>query len=148
MYAQTSMRIEKQFLAYGHDMDTDTSPLATPLGFAIAWDTDFIGRDALMKSKYETPAMQIATLLFDDPNAWPLGNEPIYQGDRIIGQTTSATYGHRVSAHVAIASVSRDAIDAVVDVDIGGKRWAARAQTKAVFDPTGGRLKMITPRVP
>jgi glycine cleavage system aminomethyltransferase T/glycine/D-amino acid oxidase-like deaminating enzyme len=142
MFAQTSMRIEKQFLAYGHDMDTDTSPLATPLGFAIAWETDFVGRDALQKLK-EQPNIKrrVVSLVLDDPNAWPIGNEPIYIGDEIVGQTTSASYGHRARAHVAIASLDESAIDAHVDVDIAGKKFSARSQSKPAFDPTGSRMR-------
>ena len=143
MYAQTSMRIEKQFLAYGHDMDTDTNPLATPLGFAISWDTAFVGRDALIESKDKTQAAQIRTLVFDDANAWPIGNEPVYQGDRIIGKTTSAAYGHRVDAHVAIASVAASATEVVVEVDIAGKRFSARTQSRPAFDPTGARMRSL-----
>lgn len=145
MYAQTSMRIEKQFLAYGHDMDTDTSPHETPLGFSIAWDTVFVGRDALMKTKDEIPEKRIISVIFDDPNAWPIGNEPIYQDGRIIGQTTSATYGHRVGAHVAIASMASDIVEvpgANVDVDIAGQRFNARTQMHAVFDPSGTRMRL------
>lgn len=141
MYAQTSMRIEKQFLAYGHDMDTDTSPLSTPLGFAIAWDTDFIGRDVLQKSKDEAPSKRIVTMVFDDNDAWPIGNEPIYQGDRIVGQTTSATYGHRVNAHIAIATVDADVSEANIEVDIAGIKFAARTQPRASFDPSGERMR-------
>lgn len=142
MFAQTSMRIEKQFLAYGHDMDTDTSPLATPLGFAIAWDTSFVGRDALQKVK-EQPNIKrrVVSLVFEDPNAWPIGNEPIYLEDTIVGQTTSASYGHRAQAHVAIASVDENAIDARVDVDVAGNTFSARTQSKAAFDPAGSRMR-------
>ena len=142
MFAQTSMRIEKQFLAYGHDMDTDTSPLATPLGFAIAWDTNFVGRDALQKSKDQpSERRRVVSLVFEDPNAWPMGNEPVYMGDQIVGQTTSASYGHRVGAHIAIASVDESAIDAHVEVDIAGNKYSAHTQSKAAFDPTGERMR-------
>ena len=41
--AQTSMWIEKCFPAYGHDLDTDTTPLDAGLGFAVRWDKDFQG---------------------------------------------------------------------------------------------------------
>lgn len=141
MFAQTSMRIEKQFLAYGHDMDTDTNPLATPLGFAIAWDTDFIGRDELQKIKNQSPPKRIGSIIFDDANAWPIGNEPIYQGDRIVGQTTSAAFGHRIDAHIAIATVDADVAEAIVEVDIAGEKFTARTHTKAVFDPSGARMR-------
>lgn len=141
MYAQTSMRIEKQFLAYGHDMDTDTRPSATPLDFAIAWETDFVGKRALQEHKHTPPAKRVISVMFDDADAWPLGNEPIYRDDEVIGKTTSAAYGHRVGAHIALATVNADAAECVVEVDIGGRRVTARTQPKAVFDPSGSRMR-------
>ena len=45
--AQTSMRIEKRFLAYGHDLDTDVNPLEAGLDFAIRRDKEFIGRPGI-----------------------------------------------------------------------------------------------------
>ena len=49
LFAQTSMRIEKLYLAMGHDLDADVSPLEAGLDFAICWDKPFIGRDALRR---------------------------------------------------------------------------------------------------
>ena len=49
LFAQTSMRIEKRYLAMGHDLDADVSPLEAGLDFAICWDKPFIGRDALQR---------------------------------------------------------------------------------------------------
>ena len=37
IFAQTSMRIEKGFLSYGHDLDTDVNPLQAGLGSASLW---------------------------------------------------------------------------------------------------------------
>ena len=42
VFAQTSMRIEKRFLAFGHDLDTDTTPFQAGLEFTLDWDSDFI----------------------------------------------------------------------------------------------------------
>jgi len=44
IFTQSSMRIEKQYLAYGHDLDTDTNPFQADLRFAIDWNSDFIGK--------------------------------------------------------------------------------------------------------
>lgn len=141
MYAQTSMRIEKRFLAYGHDIDTDSDPLAAGLAFALAWQTDFIGRDALEKRRDTPSPYRIATLLFDDAAAWPHGNEPVYADDRPIGQTTSAAFGHRIGGHVALARLDTTVSAGPVDVDIGGVRYAATIQEGPAFDPTGERMR-------
>ena len=139
--AQTSMRIEKGFLAYGHDLDTDVTPAMAGLDFALASDKDFIGKAAL--AMRDTPASRLVSLRFDDESAVPLGNEPVLAGDRIIGKTTSAAFGYRVARPVAIALInSEDVADGTVAaVDIGGERAACKISLGPLFDPSGGRMR-------
>ena len=93
--AQTSMRIEKRFLAYGHDIDTDVTPPAAGLEFAIGRSKDFVGRDALSRLEGKPPGQRIASIVLDDEEALPLGGEPVRLGERIVGKTTSAAFGYR-----------------------------------------------------
>ena len=127
--AQTSMRIEKRFLAYGHDLDTDVTPLEAGLGFAMRWDKDFVGRAALRRRRDRPPRQRIATVVLDDTEAVPLGSEPVRLGDRIIGKTTSAAFGYRVGKPVALAMVDAERLaeseDKRVDIDIAGTRFRA-----------------------
>lgn len=138
--AQTSMRIEKQFLAYGHDMDTDTDPLQLGLGFALDWEGGFIGRDTLTRIRDVGHSKSIATLICSD-QGWPIGNEPVYAGGEIIGATTSASFGHRTGKSVALAMMRSDAIGGPVEIDVGGERIAASSQKTAAFDPNGSRMR-------
>jgi len=139
--AQTSMRIEKGFLAYGHDLDTDVTPAMAGLEFALAGDKDFIGKAALTAG--DAPASRLVSLLFDDGGAVPLGNEPVLAGGRIIGKTTSAGFGYRVGRPVAIALIgSADIEDSgVASVDIGGDMAACRISCAPLFDPAGSRMR-------
>ena len=143
-YAQTSMRIEKKFLSYGHDLDTDISPLEAGLGFAIGWDTDFIGREALLRQRDEGRACQLVSLLLDDAEANPLGGELVRIDGEIAGKTTSAAFGYRVGKPVAIADLSNAAarVDgARVTVAVAGTACAATVATGPVHDPEGARMR-------
>jgi len=139
--AQTSMRIEKGFLAYGHDLDTDVTPAMAGLEFAIARDKDFIGKAALATD--DGPASRLVSLMFDEKEAVPLGNEPVLAGERIIGKTTSAAFGYRIDRPVAIALInSRDVADgAAAMVDIGGVTAACRMSLSPLFNPAGDRMR-------
>ena len=145
VYAQSSMRIEKGFLAYGHDLDTDVTPLAAGLGFAISWDKDFIGKEALAKRLEAPRARQMASILLDDPEAAPLGDEPIYLGAEIIGQTTSAAFGYRVGRPVALGYLNccEEGLDdgLEVEIDIAGRRAGGRVSLVPVFDTKGARMR-------
>ena len=141
LLAQTSMRIEKFFLSYGHDLDTDLNPLEAGLGFAVAWDTEFIGRDALLAQRDQPLSKRLATIEFDDVDAVPLGNEPVIDDGRIIGKTTSAAFGYRIGKPLAIALIGSGGLelrqDMPVEIDIAGDLFSGRVVLRAVFDPEG-----------
>jgi len=144
IFAQSTMRIEKRFLAYGHDLDTDISPLEAGLDFAVAWDTDFIGKTALEKQKDIGQVNRIVTIILDDKNATPLGSEPFYIDGHIAGKTTSAAYGYRVGSPVIIADCNRKEArseGARVEVDIAGKHYSGRVTLQPAFDPEGRRMR-------
>ena len=170
LLAQTSMRIEKRFPAYGPDLDTGVTPLDAGLGFAVCRDKDFIGREALARLEDRPPKQRLATLVLDDPDTVPLGGEPVRLGDRIIGKTTSAAFGYRIGQPVALAMIEPDVFagdpssssrsgarsdslairdpEAVAgdpepqaDVDVAGKRASGIVTFEAAFDPAGVRMR-------
>ena len=132
---QTSMRIEKRFLSMGHDIDADMTPVEAGLEFAVAWDSRFIGRDALLARRDEGPGGRVVSLVFDDPSVVPIGGEPVYRDGVVVGQTTSAAFGHRIGAPVAIAYMKEaldiDAGPSVVEVDIARVMVKAKASFKS-----------------
>ena len=144
-YAQTSMRIEKRFLSYGHDLDQDINPFQCGLGFLIGWDVDFIGRPALEALRERVPERALVTILLHDPEAWALGNEPVWCDGRIVGLTTSAAYGYRMGRNLALGYIDTgiaECLDgAVVQVEIAGEMRDGTVSLKPVFDPDGVRMR-------
>ena len=126
------MRIEKRFLAYGHELDSDITPLEAGLEFAVAWKTDFIGKEALLRRKEQTLSHRIVSIVLDDPEAQPLGNEPVWSGTDIIGKTTSAAFGYRLGKPVALALADAKLLAGVetaqVEIDIAGARFSGAAR--------------------
>ena len=146
LFAQTAMRIEKRFLAHGLDLDTDITPVEAGLEFAVAWNIDFIGRAALLRRREEGPAQRMVSVLLDDVEAVPLGNEPIHGGNEIVGKTTSAAFGYRVGRPVALAHVKTgqgvDVEGARVQIDIASARFDDTITLKPAFDPHGKRMRV------
>lgn len=144
MFAQTSMRIEKRFLAYGHELDTDISPLEAGLDFAVDWSKDFIGKAALLEKKERGAGNRIVSIVLDDRDAVPLGSEPVLAGGGIVGKTTSAAFGFRLGAPIALADIAEPAArreGARVEIDIAGTPFAGRVTAGAAFDPEGNRMR-------
>jgi 4-methylaminobutanoate oxidase (formaldehyde-forming) len=145
LFAQTSMRIEKGYLSYGHDLDTDLNPLEAGLGFAVAWDTEFLGKTSLLALRSLPLEKQIVTILLDDIDAVPLGNEPVLLAGKIIGKTTSAAFGYRVGRPVVIALLQcgsfelKDDLD--VDVDIAGELFSGKVSLRPAYDPDGKTMR-------
>ena len=80
--------------------------------------------------------------VLDDAEAVPLGNEPIYCGDRIFGQTTSAAFGYRVGKPVALGYVEAPVTDGQpAEIDIARNLFAGRISTSPAWDPSGARMK-------
>lgn len=141
LYAQTAMRIEKGFCAMGHELDGDVTPLDTGLGFATRKSGGFIGFEALEAQRRKGVQSRVVSLIFDDQGAVPHGHEPIYADGAIVGQTTSAAYGFRVGAPVALGSGAGLRDGQRVEVDIARQMYGATVRMGPLFDPEGTRMR-------
>jgi len=141
LHAQTSMRIEKGFAAMGHELDGDVTPVEAGMDRFCSRTKPYLGSDAVAERR-KTGRRTLATVLFDDPQAVPLGHEPVYCDGNVIGRTTSAAFGYRIGRPVALTHVEAGGIDGrCVEVDIAGARHAARMQLAPAFDPAGKRMR-------
>jgi len=142
LYAQTAMRIEKGFRAMGHELDGDITPVEAGLMAATRKAGGFIGHAALVARQAEGAGPRIVSLAFADDGAVPIGQEPVWQGDEIVGQVTSAAYGYRVGHPVALAHLDRPLAEgAVVQVDIAREVFAATVRHRPLYDPDGLRMR-------
>jgi len=142
LHAQTSMRIEKGFAALGHELDSDVTPVEAGMARFCSRTKAFIGAE-VVSARRQSGRRTLATIVFDDPEAVPLGHEPVYAGGEIIGRTTSAAFGYRIGRPVALGHVEAQEIDGRrVEIDIAGPRHAARMQFAPTFDPAGHRMRL------
>ena len=141
LHAQTSMRVEKRNCAIGHELDGDVTPIEAGLDFATRRSGGFIGFEALEKHRAKGTKNSLVSLTFEDRNAVPLGHEPIYAGEKIVGQTTTCTYGFRVDAPIALARAKDLSDGQRVQVDIARQMFDARVTIGALYDPDGSRMK-------
>jgi 4-methylaminobutanoate oxidase (formaldehyde-forming) len=149
-YAIESLRMEKAYRAWGRELTTEDTPLEAGLGFAVRFDKPggFIGRDALIARRGKPMTRRLVNFVLDDPGAYPLGDEPIWSGGRIVGSTTSAAYGHSLGRAVAMGYVleaegvdERTLRDTAFEIEIGGTRATARASLRPPYDPDGVKIK-------
>ena len=119
------------------------------MGFAVDWDSDFIGSEALKRQRDAGEACRIVTVILDDPEAVPHGGEPVVFDGEMVGMTTSAAYGYRIERPLAIADLRRPEArveGAAVEVDIAGQRWPGCVTRRAAFDPEGRAMRTLPAR--
>lgn len=107
-YAINTMRIEKGFRAWGHELSTDETPLEAGLSFAIDWQTDFLGKEALLEQKASGRRKRLISLALDDPEPTLWGSEPIRRDGQVVGYTTSAAYSPMLGRSVAMGYVKHE----------------------------------------
>jgi 4-methylaminobutanoate oxidase (formaldehyde-forming) len=142
--------VEKGYRAWGHDLTPDDTPQEAGLAFAVrpGKDAAFIGREAFLRQRDAGAGRRMVSLVMDDTAAFPIGGEPILHEGAIVGQVTSAAFGHTVGRAVALGYVERDP-DAVAEMiaaggfalDIACETFPAQASLKAPYDPEGARLR-------
>jgi len=131
LYASGSLRIESGFRAFGHELSPGTTPQEAGLGAFCAFGTGFVGEDALQGHQ---PARRIVSILFEDAEAIPIHDEPIYYDGKVVGQITSAAWSYRFGRSIALAMVDAP-LEALVtskvvdgfEVEIACKRYRAKA---------------------
>jgi 4-methylaminobutanoate oxidase (formaldehyde-forming) len=147
--ALASLRMEKAYRDYGHDIDNTDCPLDVGLGFAVAWDTDFRGKDALLARKAAFPSTQrLVQIRVIDPEPLLYHAEPVLRDGEVVGYVRAASYGWTLGASVGLAfvaadeKITKDWLDAGTwQVDIAGERFAAEVSLRPMYDPTSARVR-------
>jgi heterotetrameric sarcosine oxidase gamma subunit len=149
--ALNSLRIEKAYREYGHDMDNLDTPLEAGLGWAVKFDKPggFIGRDALLRHKESGPLKyRMVQFLLEDPEPLLYGNEIIYRDGVIVGYLQTGAYGFTLGGAMGMGFVENedgataDFINSgTYEIDIAGERYPARASLRPMYDPEGIRVR-------
>jgi len=142
--ALASLRMEKGYRDYGHDIDNTDSVLEAGLGFAVdlAKPGGFIGRDAVLAKKAQGPlTRRLLQVLVLDPEPLMFHAEPVARDGKPMGYVRAASYGHTLGGAVGLAMIDAgEPIDQAWceagrwEIDIAGRRYPARASVKPMYD--------------
>ncbi|GAA1882682.1 FAD-dependent oxidoreductase [Streptomyces durmitorensis] len=138
--AFNSLRLEKGYRAWGHDMTAEHDPYEAGVGFAVRMDRgDFVGRAAL--ERLGSPTRKLTALLLDDPAAVVLGKEPVYADGVRAGYVTSASYGYTLGRCVAYAWLPPLEAGTGVHIEYFGEKVSATVAEEPLFDPKMTRIR-------
>jgi 4-methylaminobutanoate oxidase (formaldehyde-forming) len=149
-HAMDSLRIEKAYRSWGHDLGCEDSPLEAGLGFAVRFDkrAGFSGRDALLAQREKPFARRLLVFVLDDPEPLLYHDEPIWRDDVLVGRIASGAYGHTLGRSIGLGWVNHP--DGVTEAFLTSGRWeieiawerrGARAQLTPPYDPKSLRVR-------
>ena len=143
MYAMDSMRLEKGYLAWKSEMNVHHTPLETNVAWAVKWDKDFIGKQALEKVAIEGLKLQLVCLEVAAEDADPWGYNPIFKGDQPLGMTSTGGYGHRLDKSIALGYIPPEFAEpgTKLNVEVLGKKLPADVVAMPLYDPNNERMK-------
>ena len=167
-----SLRVEKQFLHWGHDVGPEDSPLEAGLGFVSArklkGDVEFLGRDVLEQQKKDGISKRLMSFKVvgneDDVDSL-YGNEVVWVDGEQVGKLTTGGVGYSVNSGNAIGMgfvrkteddaaekgtptywrrKVADAVEgkAVWEVEVAGQRLRVMPSLSALYDPKGTKMRV------
>ena len=149
-HALDSLRLEKAYRSWGHDITSVDTPLEAGLKFAVAFDkgVDFIGRDALLRQREKGLEKRLAIFVLEDPEPLLLGDEPIYRDGVIVGRTTSGNYGHALGRSVAMGYLENEEgvtpgwiRSGSYEMEVATERFSANVRLGPPYDPKSEKIK-------
>ena len=124
--ARDTLRLEAGMNLYGQDMDADTSPLESGLGWTVAWtpeDRDFIGRAALEAQRAAGKLRRFVGLLLEERGVLRAHQRVITPTGE--GELTSGTFAPTLGRAIGLARLPAGDSDQC-EVEIRGRRMRAR----------------------
>jgi glycine cleavage system T protein len=155
-HAMNSLRMEKGYRHWGHDITDEDTPLEAGLAFAVAWNKPggFVGRAALLRQKGNGVRRRLVQLAHSDPSRLLYHNEPIWRNGVLVGRVTSGMFGHTIGKPLGMGYVNN--ASGVVDADwvksgryeveVAGVRVAAEVSLEPFHDPKSARVKDLVER--
>jgi dimethylglycine dehydrogenase len=143
--AMDMLRIEKSYRMVGTELSIEYAAFESGLQrFVHPNKGSFIGRDALVEWQQKGFANEMVTMAVSDiTDADPLGNNPIFEGGKMVGRATSGNYGPRLDTSFVMAMVppSLAAEGTELEMDILGTRHKVTVVGESPYDPDNEKLR-------
>lgn len=149
--ALSSLRLEKGYRDFGHDIDNTDSVLEVGLGFAVDLKKPggFIGRDAVLAQRAAGPlTRRLVQVLVKDPEPLMFHAEVLRRNGQPVGYVRAASYGFTLAGAVGLAMVDAgQPVDEAYlasgtwEVEIADRRYPATVSLRPLYDPKMQRIR-------
>ena len=139
--AVNSLRLEKGYRDFGHDIDNLDGVHDVGLSFTCDLSKEFNGKAHVLEAATKPRARRLVSILIGDRDAWPQPGAPVLRDGRVVGDLRSVAFGHALGGFVGLAMVDGPVKGGAFAVDVGGRVYAAEASLRGFYDPTSERVR-------
>jgi glycine cleavage system T protein len=134
--ARDSLRFEPGFALYGHEIDAYITPIEARLNWVVSYETDFIGRNAILKQKLEGPAKLLIAFEMVEKRVPRQGYEVLHDGE-VIGQVVTGMYAPTIDkfAGHAFVPAALTKIGTELQIRIRDSLRTARVARRPLYRP-------------
>jgi dimethylglycine dehydrogenase len=143
VYAVNSLRLEKAYKGLGAELTNEITPVEADIMRFVKLDKDFTGKADVETAKTKGPWIGAVYCEVAAGDADVHGGEPVMDGEKVIGVTTSGGYGHTVAKSLCFAYVEPSHMKpgARFDIEILGDRRKATVLAEPAYDPGNTDLR-------
>jgi aminomethyltransferase len=134
--ARDTLRLEMCYPLNGSDLSPERNPIEAGLGFFVDLaKPNFIGRDALLKTKEIGPREKLVAFRMKEKGPPPRPHYAVFENGERIGEVTSGTLSPSLNWGVGMAYVStaHAKIGAEIAIEIRGQRFPAIIEKKPLY---------------
>ncbi|TWG94618.1 dimethylglycine dehydrogenase [Mesorhizobium sp. J18] len=143
--ALNALRLEKNYGSWAREYRPIYDPVEAGLDRFVAYSkpADFIGKAAAVEMRENGGRLRLRSFLVGALDADVIGDEPIWFRGEVRGWVTSGGYAHNAGKSVALGYVPKEIADEAdgFEIEILGKRHAARLQAAPLFDANLERMR-------
>ena len=150
-HALNSLRMEKGYLHWGHDIGIEENPFEAGVGFCVNFNKEspFLGQTALEKKKNSATKKRKINFALSNNDLFMYHNEPILFDGKIVGEITSGMYGFYLDKSLGMGYISASdscSIEEMIslqkfEIEIAETKYKADGSIKCFYDP--GRKKIL-----
>ncbi len=125
--ARNTLRLESAMSLYGHEISDEITPLEANLGWICKLNTDFLGKDALVKIKEDGLKRQLVGFEMTDKGI-ARDDFDVYVDDKKVGYVTSGSPAPYLKKNIGLAFVPVELanVGQEIKIDVRGKHLAAK----------------------
>jgi aminomethyltransferase len=134
--ARDTLRLEMCYPLNGSDLSPERNPIEAGLGFFVdVGKPDFIGRDALLKTKEVGPREKLVSFRMKEKGAPPRPHYAVFRNGECIGEVTSGTLSPSLNWGIGMAYVSsaHAKIGTEIDIEIRAQKFPATVEKKPLY---------------